>query len=202
MEEERKENQSEEHSGENSQETNQNGSALPVSIKLKNSINLQILGVFSGKVMLGYPHRQQWLKVCPRSPSPHCYRKLSLPCCTRRPPRASTLTPRSPAEVRSNTVHPIWNSYRQSWETWGTSLIRWRVSTSMALLKLSPIPGNHWLCYGFNQGSFVYRSDLIFVSCCSKEIKLLMNELDEEKRIRLTLQVRRERTEESMRCAC
>lgn len=40
MEEERKENQSEEHSGENSQETNQNGSALPVSIKLTNSINI------------------------------------------------------------------------------------------------------------------------------------------------------------------
>lgn len=56
-------------------------------------------------------------------------------------------------------------------------------------VNVVPIPGNHWRCYGFNQGSFVYRSDSIFVSCCSKEIKLLMNELDEEKRIRLTLQV-------------
>lgn len=30
------------------------------------------------------------------------------------------------------------------------------------------------------------------IFCSSKEIKLLMNELDEEKRIRLTLQVRHE----------
>lgn len=96
--------------------------------------------MLSGKVLLGYLHRQQWLKVCPRSPSPLCYRRPSLPCCTRHPPRASTLTPRSPAEVQSNTVHPTWNSYRQSWETWGTSSIRWRASTSMALLMLSPSP--------------------------------------------------------------
>lgn len=142
--------------------------------------------------MSGYLHRQQWLKVFPRSPSPLCYRRLSLPCW-RRPPRASTLTPRSPAEAQSNTVQPTWSSYRQSWETWGTSSIRWRVSTSMALSQSSPIPGNHWLCYGFNQGSFVYGPNLKIVLCSSKEIKLLMNELDEEKRIRLTLQVRCEK---------
>lgn len=79
-------------------------------------------------------HRPQNPKVCGRSPSP-CFRRPSLLCSTR---WASTLAPR-PAETQPNEAHQTWSNCRQSWETWGTSLIRWRVSTSMASLWLKLI---------------------------------------------------------------
>lgn len=140
MEEERKENQREELDSstlqENSEETSQNGSALAVSVK-----NLQIQMNVSGFVLsVKYCwlilHRQQSPRACPRSPSPLCYQRPCPPCYTQRCPLASTPSA-SPAETWPNTLHQAWSNYRRSWETWGTSLIRWRVNTSTSSLKLS-----------------------------------------------------------------
>lgn len=115
MMEERKKNQSEELDSltlqENSQETCENGSSLPVSVK-KNIYISDFCCVISRShwVIL---HRQQCPKVCPCSPSPLCYQRLSLLYCIRRCPQASSPTP-SPAEIQQNKLPRTWNNCRQN----------------------------------------------------------------------------------------
>lgn len=141
MEEKRQEKPSEELDSsplkENSQDTSQH--VKPVRSKEQSQIQMSLQTVFALSAVSCWLilRRQLNPQVRRHNPSPLCFQRLSPPCSTRSSPRSSSpaLSPAA-AEIWPNEPHRTWSSCRQSWETWGTSLTRWRVNTSKALSLL------------------------------------------------------------------
>lgn len=200
MEEKRPENLSEELDSsplkENSQDTSQH--AKPVRSKEQSQIQMSlqtVVAVAAGSRWL-ILHRQLSPQVRRHNPSPLCFQRLSPPYYNTSSHQTwtPTLSPAA-AEIRLNEPRRTWSSCRQSWETWGTSSTRWRVNTSKASWRLGfwlyPLIHPRLAPWPQSVSQSVCCTNVTVLLCSSKEIKLLMNELDEEKRIRLTLQVKK-----------
>lgn len=153
MEEKRQENLSEELDSsllkENSQDTSQH--AQPVRRKEQSQMSLQTVVALSAGSCWLILRRQLNPQVWRHNPSPLCSQRLSPLCYTRSSPRSSspTLSPAA-AEIWQNEPRWTWSSCRQSWETWGTSLTRWRVNTSTTLSLRRFWVFTRWLMFPFD----------------------------------------------------
>lgn len=118
------------------EERAQNGSLPPVSMKGKQSYRFHNPGLLCCSDYFFHCfvfQRQQKPKLVPRRRSPLSCRRPCPLRCTRLRPQASPPT-HGGAETRRSALHQTCNNCTRSWETWGASLSRWRVSTSTAAL--------------------------------------------------------------------